>query len=478
MHLFQSNLLVRFSVVSFVMMTAIAVVLAVVLSNKIRDDAVEDLVDEAVGTSTGRLLARITPQDLETPMVGQRYDDFHRFVQQSIVSARTARIKLWSKDGTVIYSNDPAGVGERLPEKDNLLIALTGENAIEIKMPNDAENRREVELGSLMEVYTPIVFDGSPEPQGAFEIYQYYWPTAERINDLRAWVFLLIGAGFSALYAALVYIVWGGWRTIKNQQIQLESFNGNLAQEVEDRTADLESFSYSLSHDIRAPLRSINGFGQALYEDYADQMDDQGEDYLERMRTSTQNMEQLIDGLLELSRLSRSELETCDINLSEVARSIAADLQDGEPEWEVSFSIQDHLVANGDPRLLRVALENLLGNAWKYTSKRPEARIEFGSSTHMGSLTGNKAYFVRDDGAGFDMAYAGKLFGPFQRLHKVSEFAGTGIGLATVHRIVERHGGKIWAEGEVDNGAAFYFTLDPKLPNRNADRSRPVGHLE
>ena len=238
MKIFQSNLLVRFSVVSFVVMAAIAVVLAVILSDKIRSDAVEDLVDEAVGTSTGRLLDNITLEDLETPMVGQRYDDFHEFVQRSIVSARTARVKLWSKDGTVIFSNDPDGVGEKFPAKENLLIALAGENAVEIKMPNDAENRREAELGSLMEVYTPIVFEGSSEPQGAFEIYQFYWPTAQRINYLQRWVFWLIGIGFSVLYAAQVSIVWGGWKTIKSQQILLETFNDNLAQQVEDRTAE------------------------------------------------------------------------------------------------------------------------------------------------------------------------------------------------------------------------------------------------
>ena len=170
-------------------------------------------------------------------------------------------------------------------------------------------------------------------------------------------------------------------------------------------------------------------------------------------------MEKLIDGLLELARLSRSEMEVCDVDLSELANSIASDLRKRHPERKVKVSIQDHLVANGDPRLLRVALENLLGNAWKYTVKCPETLIEFGANGHGGS-EGNQAYFVRDDGAGSDMAYGDKLFGAFQRLHTVSEFDGTGIGLATVQRIVQRHGGKVWAEGEVDHGATFYFTLD------------------
>ena len=177
----------------------------------------------------------------------------------------------------------------------------------------------------------------------------------------------------------------------------------------------MESFSHSVSHDLRAPLRSINGFGQALYEDHAGQLDDQGKEYLERVRSSAQNMEKMIDGLLELSNLSRTDMERFEVDLSEMANSIASDLRERQPERGVEFSIQDRLVANGDPRLLRVALENLLGNAWKYTAKQSVALIEFGANGHNGS----KTYFVRDDGAGFDMAYVDKLFGAFQRLHTV-----------------------------------------------------------
>ena len=160
---------------------------------------------------------------------------------------------------------------------------------------------------------------------------------------------------------------------------------------------------------------------------------------------------------MELSRLSLSKLETCETDLSEQANSIAADLRESQPERDVRFSIQEHLVANGDPRLLRIALENLLANAWKYTGKLTQAHIEFGSDGDNGS----QAYYVRDDGAGFDMAYADRLFGPFQRLHAVSDFEGTGIGLATVRRVVQRHGGRIWAEAAVDRGTTFYFTLGP-----------------
>lgn len=315
-------------------------------------------------------------------------------------------------------------------------------------------NRLEREIG-LLKMHEQAMMQGKPMGMG---VPYSITSLTENVKQLKWLIGGFFAVGFLVLYGGPGYIVWGGWKTIKIQKNQLETFNHSLAQQVEDRTAELEAFSYSVSHDLRAPLRSINGFGQVLYEDYADKIDDQGRDYLERILSSTRNMETLIDGLLELARLSRSTMEASEIDISELANSIAADLRESQPKRDVSFSIQDHLVATGDPRLLRVALENLLGNAWKYTAKHSQALIEFGANGHDGN-TGSKDYFVRDDGAGFDMAYADKLFGAFQRLHPVSEFEGTGIGLATVRRIVQRHGGRVWAEGEVDRGATFYFTL-------------------
>ena len=453
-----SNLMVRFSVVSLVIMVSIAVVIAMVLSNAIRSDAIDDLVDEAVGTSSGRLIAKITPEDLQEPMIGERYDNFHRFVQESIQSARTARVKLFARDGTVIYSSDRAGVGEKFPKKENLLIALSGRNATEIKIPSDPENRRETHLGTLMEVYTPILFPGIDEPLGAFEIYQYYLPTAERIAGLQRKVLWMIGIGFSVLYAGLISIVAGGWRTIKTQQNELESFNLQLAVKVKDRTSELESFSHAVSHDLRGPLRDINGFGQALYEDCWDSLGEEGKEYLTRIRASTFKMENLIDGLLDLSRLSGSELERETVDLIAVATDIAAELKEKQPHREVDFIIGTQLVVDADPRLLWLALEDLLGNAWKYTSTGSHAVIEMGADSSNGHLV----YFVRDDGVGFEMEYAEKLFGAFKRFHPEREFEGTGIGLATVQRIIQRHGGDITAEGLVGSGATFYFTLPPE----------------
>ncbi len=206
----KENLLIQFSVISFVVMAIIAVVLAVVLSNGIRSHAVDMVVNEAIAGSSGRLLSAITPADLEIPMTGERYNRFHKFVQESIVSERTARVKLWAKDGTVIYCNNMAAVGATFPDNENMLKAVHGENATQIKIPEDPENERERFLGTLIEVYTPIIFPRTTEPQGAFEIYQYYQPTAQLINEMRREVFVSLGAWFVLLYGILVGSAWKG----------------------------------------------------------------------------------------------------------------------------------------------------------------------------------------------------------------------------------------------------------------------------
>jgi hypothetical protein len=226
-------------------------------------------------------------------------------------------------------------------------------------------------------------------------------------------------------------------------------------EDTEAANRELEAFSYSVAHDLRSPLRAIDGFSQALLEDYGEKLDQDGRDYLQRVRGSAQHMAHLIDDLLTLSRVTRAEMRREPIDLGELARAIFVRLKSLAPERRVDVVVGDGLDVSGDPGLLAIVLENLLGNAWKFTSKRREARIELGR-TEQG---GRKVFFVRDDGAGFDMAYAGRLFGVFQRLHHVNEFEGTGIGLATVQRIVKRHGGSIWAEGEIDRGAVFFFTL-------------------
>jgi signal transduction histidine kinase len=237
--------------------------------------------------------------------------------------------------------------------------------------------------------------------------------------------------------------------------LELSRVRQAWANELEQANKELESFSYSVSHDLRAPLRAIDGFSKALLDGYAEKLDKQACHYLERVRTGIQKMSGLIDDLLDLSRVSRAVLRKELVSLTDQARGVIAELQSKEPARKVAIEIADGLSARGDARLITIVLVNLLGNAWKYTGKLPEPRIAFGQE-NKGDET---VFYVRDNGAGFDMAYADKLFAPFQRLHQDSEFEGTGIGLATVQRIVSRHGGRIWVEAAIDEGATFYFTL-------------------
>jgi two-component system NtrC family sensor kinase len=236
---------------------------------------------------------------------------------------------------------------------------------------------------------------------------------------------------------------------------ELSETRAVLVKELERKNKELEAFCYSVSHDLRAPLRSISGFGTALLEDYADKLDERGQEYLGRVRTAAQRMGDLIDDLLRLSRVGRGEMDRRPVDLSALARYVAAELLNAAPERHVLLMIPEGIVATADRRLMQVVFANLFENAFKFTSATGEPVIEFGAAHRDGVLT----CFVRDNGAGFDMNYVKKLFAPFQRLHSEAEFAGTGIGLATIQRIVDRHGGRVWAEGEVGRGATFFWTL-------------------
>lgn len=244
----------------------------------------------------------------------------------------------------------------------------------------------------------------------------------------------------------------------RRQEGAIAALNRQLEERIAElgaANAELEAFSYSVSHDLRGPLRAIDGFSKILMEQYRDRLDVQGQHFLARVRAGSQRMGQLIDDLLSLARINRTEMRYAAVDLAQLARDVVDELRRHDPGREVETHIVASAPARGDGQLLRAALDNLIGNAWKFTGKTAHARIEFG----VGERDGAPAFYVRDNGAGFDMTYVHKLFAPFQRLHEQSQFEGTGIGLATVHRIITRHGGRLWAESTIDKGATFWFTL-------------------
>jgi signal transduction histidine kinase len=276
-----------------------------------------------------------------------------------------------------------------------------------------------------------------------------YWakrhaPTAEEVELIQA----LANTTAVAMENAQVYAELE--QRVRDRTLQLEATN-----------RELEAFSYSVSHDLRAPLRGIEGFASILVEDFGSVLDETAKGHLARICAQTKKMGQLIEDLLKLSRLTRTELNLQPVDLSQIARDIAARIQTGS-ERPAEFRIEDRVEGYGDPGLLKVVLENLLSNAWKYSSKASRTLIEFGCMAQAGA---SPVFFVKDNGAGFDMLYADKLFVPFQRLHREEEFTGHGIGLATVQRIIRRHGGRIWADARIGTGAAFYFTLDANSPS-------------
>jgi len=329
-------------------------------------------------------------------------------------------------------------------------------------------------IGRSYEAFTPgeyleqerrLIAGAMAERQGAGEDFEkeYLRPSGERIPvEVRGWV-RRNGEGE-------VIGLWAIVRDIterRRAQRELQQLNGELEERIRKRTAllqaanaELDAFSYSVSHDLRAPLRSIDGFSQAVLEDCGDQLNLEGKGYLERVRAGTARMGRLIDDLMALSRAGRGQLDLQTLDLTAMALSVLEELAQAGPPRSLELRVEAGLTAGGDPGLVHSVLVNLLGNAWKYSAKIPAARIELYAAPLP---DGSPAFCVRDNGAGFDMAHAGQLFQPFQRLHASNDFAGSGIGLAIVKRIIHRHGGQVWAQGAAGGGASFFFSL-PELP--------------
>ena len=398
----------------------------------------------------GALLIEIDPQQLLYPLI-----------QSWPTLSRTAETLLVRREGDeVVYLNPlrhraNAELSLRVPigVRRNLPAAMAASGRVGVV---EGEDYRQVPvLASVRGIPgTPWFMVAKVDLEEAFAPYRR-----------GAWTITIILL-VSVLAAVLgVDLLWRRReaQVLREQQVADRRLNDELERRVKDRTGqleaanrDLEAFCYSVSHDLRAPLRGIDGWSLALLEDYHDKLDEKGRQQLQRVRADTQRMGRLIDDLLLLSRVTRGPIQMGRVDLTAIAQSIAARLREAEPERRVEFAIQPGLTAQGDASLLDIVLCNLLGNAWKFSGGRPLARVEFGRA----EVDSRPAFFVRDNGVGFDMTYAQKLFGAFQRMHKASEFPGTGIGLAIVQRVIQRHGGRVWAEAQVDRGATFYFTLE------------------
>lgn len=320
---------------------------------------------------------------------------------------------------------------------------LDGHRGVEIEPANGEHEER-------ISAYTPV------ERYGWGVILEEPTRTAFASRDAQLRRFSIIFGVMLVMSGIAAYLIMRV-RDDARHKVELEQEVAERTEALKNANKELESFSYSVSHDLRAPLRSIDGFSRILLDDCADKLDPENAGHLRRIRTATQRMGNLIDDLLTLSKVTRSEMTRSNVDVSALAQMVVDDLRTMYPERNVAVEIQPGITAVADPALLRVAFENLISNSWKFTGKTADARVEFGAREEVQPR--RRVYFIRDNGAGFDDRYMNKLFGAFQRLHSADEFPGTGIGLATVQRVVGRHGGQVWAESKVDKGATFYFTL-------------------
>ncbi|VVB84695.1 Methanogenesis regulatory histidine kinase FilI [uncultured archaeon] len=466
------SLLSKFTVISLLITAAVALALGWGIQQQMEQNALRQAAENTADQVATILDQKMLQADLTGPLDPARYEQIDALIRQNVLNKHIVRVKIWNRDGLLVYSDEKEQVGQSFPEDENLKDALGGKTVMVIS-PEKEENVEERQrFGRLFEVIVPLLPRDSTGVVGAYEIYQDMDVLEPRIAEIRNFVWGSIGIGFLILYGSLFAFVRNAshellhrseenrrlYEDAKQQLAERKRAENELikrTKQLETANKELEAFSYSVSHDLRAPLRAIDGFSRVILEDYTEKVDDEGKRYLNIIRDNTQKMGQLIDDLLTLSRLGRKQMEISEIDMGKLAKEVFDELKAAAPERTVQLDINTLPPAHGDRSMIRQVFVNLLSNAIKFTRPKEKAVIEIGEK-----IEGNEhAYYVKDNGVGFDMQYINKLFGVFQRLHSAEEFEGTGVGLAIVQRIIHRHGGKVWAEGKLNEGAVFYFTL-------------------
>ena len=466
------SLLAKFTIISFLITAAIAIALGWGIQQQMEQNALSQATQNTADQVSTILNQKLHQADFNGTLDPARYEEIDSLIRENVLNKHVVRVKIWSREGLLLYSDEKEQIGQRFPDNDELQEALAGK-IVSAVSPEKEENKEEREqYGRLFEVYVPLLPADSNQVAGAYEIYQDMDVLEPGIAQMRNFVWVSIGLGFLILYGSLYAFVRNAsgeliHRSKENERLYEET-KIQLAErqraekellkrttELESANKELEAFSYSVSHDLRAPLRAIDGFSRVMLEEYTDKLDDEGKRYLNIVRDNTQKMGQLIEDLLALSRLGRKEMQVSRIDMAKLAKTVYDELKEANPGRNIQLEIKTLPPAYGDQAMIHQVFVNLLSNAIKFTRFKENAVIEIGSIARMNE----NVYYVKDNGVGFDMQYLNKLFGVFQRLHSAEDFEGTGVGLAIVQRIIHRHGGKVWAEGKVNEGATFYFNL-------------------